>query len=145
MTENGEIACSQVVLVGGVWSRRFCHNAGISLPQLSVINSVMRTASLKAGIEISIAAADCAIRKRLDVGYTVAHFTPGLANIIPDSFCLLPDFWPVLKNEWRDFRFRIGQRFVDEARLKRRWNSDEVSHLNRSAFLTHSRIRASKR
>lgn len=127
VTEHGEIACKQVVLAGGAWSRRFCHNAGISLPQLTVINSVMRTDSLEAGIDTSIAAADFAIRKRLDGGYTIAHATLSMADIMPDSFRLLPEFWPVLKDEWRDYRFRIGQRFLDEARLKRKWQNNEVS------------------
>lgn len=127
VTERGEIACDQVVLAGGAWSRRFCHNAGISLPQLTVINSVMRTDPLEAGIDTSIAAADFAIRKRLDGGYTVAHATLSMADIMPDSFRLLPDFWPVLKQEWRDYRFRVGQRFIDEAKLKRKWSNDEVS------------------
>ncbi|MCJ8309304.1 MAG: FAD-binding oxidoreductase [Rhizobiaceae bacterium] len=127
VTEHGEIACRQVVLAGGAWSRRFCHNAGISLPQLTVINSVMRTQPIDVGIDTSIAAADFAIRKRLDGGYTVAHATLSMADIMPDSFRLLPDFWPVLKAEWRDYRYRIGQRFLDEARLKRHWSHDEVS------------------
>ena len=127
VTEHGAIACQQVVLAGGAWSRRFCHNAGVSLPQLTVINSVMRTGPLEAGIETSMAAADFAIRKRLDGGYTVAHATLSMADIMPDSFRLLPDFWPVLKEEWRDYRFRIGQRFLDEARLKRTWENDEKS------------------
>ncbi|MEP0944607.1 MAG: FAD-binding oxidoreductase [Rhizobiaceae bacterium] len=127
VTEHGEIKCQQVVLAGGAWSRRFCNNAGIALPQLTVINSVMRTQALDAGIETSIAASDFAIRKRLDGGYTVAHSTLSVADIMPDSFRLLADFWPVLKDEWRDYRFRLGKRFFDEARLARRWQSDEVS------------------
>ncbi len=127
VTEHGEISCDAVVLAGGAWSRRFCHNAGIGLPQLTVVNSVMRTAPLQTGYDHSLAARDFAFRKRMDGGYTVAHATLSMADILPDSFRLAPEFWPVLKEEWRDFRFRIGQRFVDEARLKRRWELDEES------------------
>ncbi len=45
VTEKGTIACEQVVLAGGAWSRRFLHNLGIEFPQLTVISSVMRTAA----------------------------------------------------------------------------------------------------
>ncbi|MEP1206482.1 MAG: FAD-binding oxidoreductase [Rhizobiaceae bacterium] len=127
VTERGEIACQSVVLAGGAWSRRFCHNEGIALPQLTVVNSVMRTAALETGIDISVAVGDFAIRKRLDGGYTLAHGTLSVADIMPDSFRLLPDFWPLLKDEWRDYKLRFGRKFFAEARLKRRWRSDEVS------------------
>ena len=33
VTEHGEIACETVVLAGGVWSRTFLENLGLSLPQ----------------------------------------------------------------------------------------------------------------
>ncbi len=127
ITERGEIACDSVVLAGGAWSRRFCHNIGIALPQLTVINSVMRTMPMEAGIDISVSMADFAIRKRLDGGYTLAHGTLSIADVMPDSFRLLPDFWPLLKEEWRDYKIRIGRRFLDEARLKRHWQADETS------------------
>ena len=50
VTEKGSIACDTVVLAGGAWSRRFCHNLGIALPQLTVINSVMRTEPIDTGL-----------------------------------------------------------------------------------------------
>jgi len=127
ITELGEIACDRVVLAGGAWSRRFCQNIGIALPQLTVINSVMRTAPLETGIETSVSVAEYAIRKRLDGGYTLAHGTLSVADIMPDSFRLLPSFWPLLRDEWRDYKIRIGRRFIDEARLRRHWAADEVS------------------
>jgi glycine/D-amino acid oxidase-like deaminating enzyme len=43
VTERSRIACGLVVLAGGAWSRLFCGNLGIELPQLSVLASVMRT------------------------------------------------------------------------------------------------------
>ena len=36
------IACSSVVLAGGAWSRLFCRNLDLTLPQLKVLASVMR-------------------------------------------------------------------------------------------------------
>lgn len=125
VTEKGTIGCDSVVLAGGAWSRRFCHNMGIRLPQLSVLGSVLRTAPVDAGIESAISGANFAIRKRLDGGYNVAQPGENIADIVPDSFRFLRDFWPVVKNDWREYQLRVGKRFIDEARLKRRWALDE--------------------
>lgn len=127
VTEKGTVACQTLVVAGGAWSRRFLHNMGIGLPQLTVTNSVMRTAPFETSINHSLAARRVAIRKRLDGGYTVAHSIYNTADIIPDSFRLLPHFAPLLKDEWRDFTFRLGHRFLEESRLKRRWALDERS------------------
>jgi len=37
VTEKGRIACQSIVLAGGAWSRLFCGNLGIDLPQLKVL------------------------------------------------------------------------------------------------------------
>ena len=52
VTEKGRIRTSSVVLAGGAWSSLFVGNLGIRLPQLTVINSVMRTAPLEGGPEL---------------------------------------------------------------------------------------------
>ena len=72
VTEKGRIACESVVLAGGAWSRLFCGNAGIDLPQLKVLASVFRTTPVK-GPEVTGGAGVFAFRKRLDGGYTVAR------------------------------------------------------------------------
>jgi glycine/D-amino acid oxidase-like deaminating enzyme len=125
VTEKGTIACEQVVLAGGAWSRRFLHNLGIEFPQLTVISSVMRTAPLDTGLEKSCSGGKFAFRKRLDGGYTVTHRHLSMADILPDSFRLFFQFLPALKLDWSGLRLRLGRRFIDEARLKRRWRLDE--------------------
>ena len=50
-----------------------------------------------------------------------------VADIVPDSFRLFRDFLPALMLDWKGLRLRLGKRFIDEARLKRRWALDEVS------------------
>lgn len=138
VTEKGEVKCQTLVLAAGAWSRRFLHNMGEEFPQLSVLNSVMRTVPLDAGIETTITGGGVALRKRLDGGYTVADDTYSTADILPDSFRLLFDFLPTLKNEWRDFRYRIGKRFIEEAMLKRRWKNDEISPFEKIRVLDPS-------
>lgn len=87
VTEKGTIACDTVVLAGGAWSRRFCHNLGISLPQLTVINSVMRTEPLDTGLTRTCSGGGFTFRKRMDGGYTVTDNHFSLADIVPDSAC----------------------------------------------------------
>jgi glycine/D-amino acid oxidase-like deaminating enzyme len=125
VTEKGRIACDQVVLAGGAWSRRFCDNLGLYLPQLMVVNSVQRTEPVEAGIEVSGKCERFALRRRLDGGYTVAHGMLSMADIVPDSFRLFFAFLPAI--DLRELRFRIGRRFIDEWRLPRRWSLDATS------------------
>lgn len=138
VTEHGEVSCDSVVLAGGAWSRRFCLNEGIELPQLTVINSVMRTDPLEAELSTSLAAKDFAIRKRQDGGYTIAHARLSMADITPDSFRLLPKFWPLLKDEWKDFHYRLGRRFLEEYRLPDTWDADKVSPFETTRIINPS-------
>ncbi len=127
VTERGRIACSSVVLAGGAWSRLFCGPLGIDLPQLKVLGSVMRTEPIDGAPDLATDASDFAFRKRLDGGYTVARRGISIADIVPDSFRLLPDFGLSLFRERGELRLRIGRRFVEEWRLPRRWALDAVS------------------
>jgi glycine/D-amino acid oxidase-like deaminating enzyme len=127
VTEKGPIACSSVVLAGGAWSRRFCGNLGIHLPQLTVVNSVQRTKPIETGLTRSASGGKFAFRQRLDGGYTVAHRHLSVADIVPDSFALFFRFLPALRLDRQGLRLRLGRRFIDEARLPRRWALDAVS------------------
>ena len=72
VTEKGRIDCDAVVLAGGAWSRLFCGNNGLDLPQLKVLGSVARTAPLEGAPEVAASASNFAFRKRLDGGYSVS-------------------------------------------------------------------------
>lgn len=126
ITERGEIACQSVVLAGGAWSSLFTARHDLRLPQLKVINSVIRTAPLEGPAE-ALWCHGFAIRKRQDGGYTIASGHENLSDLVPDSFRYARDFLPALKSEWRALRFRFGGRFFDEARLDRRWRMDRAS------------------
>jgi glycine/D-amino acid oxidase-like deaminating enzyme len=127
VTEKGTIACDTVVLAGGAWSRRFCHNLGIDLPQLTVINSVMRTEPIDTGLTRTGSGGHFTFRKRLDGGFTVTHNHLSVADIVPDSFRLFREFLPALLLDWKGLRLRLGKRFIDEASLKRTWRLDETT------------------
>jgi glycine/D-amino acid oxidase-like deaminating enzyme len=125
VTENGRIACDRVVLTGGAWSRLFCGNLGIELPQLKVLASVMRTEPLAGGPEISASGGLFGIRKRMDGGYTVATLGMRTIDLVPDNFRLFFDYLPAVRLHWKKLRFRVGRRWVEEWQTKRRWGLDE--------------------
>jgi glycine/D-amino acid oxidase-like deaminating enzyme len=127
VTEKGPVACDSVVLAGGVWSRLFCGNLGINLPQQKVTSSVMRTEPLEGGPEVSSAGYGFGLRKRLDGGYTVASWSGNVFDITPDAFRLFPDFLPSYRLEWRRLRLRIGRKFIEEWRTPKHWELDKKS------------------
>jgi glycine/D-amino acid oxidase-like deaminating enzyme len=127
VTEKGRIACQSVVLAGGAWSRLFCGNLGVELPQLKVLGSVMRTETLDGGPEISASGGLFGYRKRMDGGYTVATLGVRTIDLVPDSFRLMMDYMPAAKLHWQKLRFRMGSRFMEEWRMKRRWSLDEAT------------------
>src|SRR5262249_21681872 len=127
VTEHGTIACSRVVLAGGAWSRLFCGNLGVELPQLKLIASVMRTLPVLGAPDGVAGADDFAFRKRLDGGYSIARRNANVAPLIPDSFRLLFDFLPALVTQWHELRLRVGRSFIEEWRIPRRWALDAAT------------------
>jgi glycine/D-amino acid oxidase-like deaminating enzyme len=127
VTERGRIACDAVVLAGGAWSRLFCGNNGVDLPQLKVLASVFRTAPLPGGPDISASGNVFAWRKRLDGGYTVARRNANVADITPDSFRLLLDYMPTYRKNYGEVRLRLSLRFLEEWRQRSHWRLDETT------------------
>jgi glycine/D-amino acid oxidase-like deaminating enzyme len=135
VTERGTIACSQVVLAGGAWSRLFLGNLGIDFPQLKVLGSVLRTEPLDGPPSHAVGGSDFAFRKRQDGGYTVAHRGASAAEIVPDSFRLFGDFAPSLLKQRKELKLRLSGRFLDELKTPRRWALDEVTPFERMRVL----------
>jgi glycine/D-amino acid oxidase-like deaminating enzyme len=127
VTEKGRIACQSVVLAGGAWSRLFCGNLGIALPQLKVLGSVMRTERLDGGPEISASGGLFGYRKRMDGGYTVATLGVRTIDLVPDSFRLFSEYLPSARLHRKKLRFRVGRPFLDEWRTPRKWSLDQAS------------------
>jgi len=127
VTEKGPVACDSAVLSAGAWSRLFLKNAGFPFPQLTVVNSVMRTKPMDLGLERTASGGKFAIRKRLDGGYTIAHRHLSVADVLPESFPLFFHFLPALLLDWKGLKLRFGKRFLEAAKLQRRWSLDEPS------------------
>ncbi|MFT7594663.1 MAG: glycine/D-amino acid oxidase-like deaminating enzyme [Paracoccaceae bacterium] len=135
VTERGRVACDAVVLAGGAWSRLFAGNAGVELPQLKVLSTVMRTSPVRDGPGVSVWSDGFALRRRADGGYTVAWGTENTVDIVPDSFRLARAFLPALASEWRTLRFRLSGRWWQEAGEARRWSGDSETPFERCRIL----------
>ncbi|WP_315924018.1 FAD-binding oxidoreductase [Mesorhizobium sp. SP-1A] len=108
--EGGRISCSQVVIAGGAWSSALLRPLGIGLPQLPVIESVLRTTPVAGGPSVSIKGGGFSTRRRMDGGYTIGYGATMTGEIVADSFRFLSDFLPLMKDEWRTIRLHAGRR-----------------------------------
>ena len=129
VTEDGTIACEQVVLCGGAWSSLFARKHGIKIPQLSVDGTVLQTAPLPDFFK------DCAwdsgfgIRRRLDGGYTLALGDMHGFSLGPDAFRHLSKYLPVFRKSWReiDLHLKSPSGYPDSWTTPRNWRDDEIS------------------
>lgn len=128
-TEQGRIACDQVVVAGGAWSSLFLRAEGVDIPQLAVLASVAATEPMAEIFPGNACDDDFAFRRRADGGYSIA---PGSGHdffVGPDAFRNLRTYLPVLKKDFRSTAFRAAapRGFPDAWGTKRRWGGDEVS------------------
>ncbi len=124
ITEKGTIRCSAAVVAGGVWSRLFLGNLGVTFPQLKLLGTTMRVEASGNVPEMPVGGSDFAFRRREDGGYTVSRRNAATALIVPDSFRFFFEFLPSLRTSWRELRLRIGRQFVTELAMPRRWAAD---------------------
>ncbi|WP_028696419.1 NAD(P)/FAD-dependent oxidoreductase [Pseudomonas cremoricolorata] len=127
LTEAGEVRCSQVLLAGGLWSRRFLGNEGVSLPTLPLICSVMRTAPMAGPTEIAVGAPDFSFRKHKDGGFIVTQRGALDASLTLDHFLLAPKYMPALRAQRSFLRVGVGRDLFADLALARRWRGDQVS------------------
>lgn len=135
VTERGRIRTTTAVLAGGAWSRRFLRDLDVTLPQLKVRASVMRTAPIEGGPEAAFWFEGAAYRKRLDGGYTIANGTANVVPIVPDSFRFMQQFWPAFMSERKALKLRIDRRFVQEIVEAKSVPLDQVSPYERTRVL----------
>ncbi|ROR08699.1 FAD-binding oxidoreductase [Erwinia sp. JUb26] len=131
VTERGEIRCEQVLLAGGIWSRRLLGNLGISLPVLPLVCSVLRTKPMDGPTEIAVGAPDFSFRKHIDGGFIVTQRGALDASLTLDHLLLGTRYLPQLRAQ-RDFlRIKIGTPFVRNLMLARRWRASSRTPFER--------------
>lgn len=126
-TERGRVGCSRVILAGGAWSRLFAGNAGVSLPQLKVLNTVLRSSPMPDGPNAAYWSDAFAMRRRADGGFTIAAGSQNTVELVPDSLRLAYGFLPAYRQEWRSLRFRLSRRWLEEAQMARQWQPGDVT------------------
>ncbi|QUG73928.1 FAD-dependent oxidoreductase [Erwinia sp. E602] len=131
VTEQGEIRCERVLLAGGVWSRRFLGNHGVSLATLPLICTVMRTRPLAGPTEIAVGAPDFSFRKHIDGGFIVTQRGALDAALTLDHLLLGSRYLPQLRAQRSALRISLGRPFIRDLALARRWRADRLSPFER--------------
>lgn len=131
VTEQGEIMCEQVVLAGGVWSRRFLANHGVKLLTLPLVASVLRTEPMEGPTDCAVGGADFSFRKRLDGGYTITQRGALFAPLTLDHLLIGLKYLPTLIAQWKNLRVSFGKEFFDDFALARRWKAQDQSPFER--------------
>lgn len=126
VTEHGIVACDSVILAGGIWSRVFLENEGLSFAQLAVKSSALRTSRVPPIASCTLGASAAAMRPRADGGYTIARFGSSTFDMIPAALTHLPAFFPLLRQEWPKVKFRVGRSFFGPLG-RQSWTTDERS------------------
>lgn len=127
VTELGEIRCDQVLLAGGVWSRRFLGNEGVSLPTLPLICSVLRTQPMAGPTDIAVGAPDFSFRKHSGGGFIITQRGRLDASITMDHLLLTPKYLPAIRTQRSFLRVSLGREFFSDLALGRHWKSDQIS------------------
>lgn len=125
VTEQGDIRCQQVVLAGGVWSRRFLANHGITLLTLPLVAAVLRTEPMEGPTDCAVGGADFSFRKRLDGGYTITQRGALFAPLTLDHLLIGLKYLPTLMAQWKNLRVSFGKEFFADLALSRRWNAHQ--------------------
>jgi glycine/D-amino acid oxidase-like deaminating enzyme len=135
VTEKGPILCEQVVLAGGAWSRLFCGNLGLRLPQLKVLSAVMRIDPIENAPEVSAGGPGFGMRKRLDGGYTIGNWSDNRAELAPDSLRFGLDFRALWWQHRAETKFRLGGGWVRESLTPRHWKPDQRTPFEKTRIL----------
>ncbi len=129
VTEQGRVACAQVVVAGGAWSSLFLRAHGIAIPQLSVRGTVAATEPMPEVFAGAAVDDEIAFRRRADGGYTLA---PGGAHdfyLGRDAFRNAGRYLPVFLRDIRSTRLHPAapRGFPDAWGTQRRWDADRPS------------------
>lgn len=127
MTERGKIKCSNVLLAGGLWSRKFLGNLGISLPTLPLVCHVLRTHPMEGPTNISVGGPDFSFRKHQDGGFIITQRSALNAPLTLDHLLIGWRYFDQLRDQHRFLRISFGREFFRDLSLGRRWGSHKTS------------------
>ena len=131
VTEHGEIACEQVLLAGGAWSRRFLGHLGIGLPTLPLICSVLQTRPLEGPTRIAVGGPNFSFRKHQHGGFIITQRGHLKAPLTLDHLLLGWRYLKQLRTQGSQVRVSFGRHFFKDLALARRWKADSVTPFER--------------
>jgi len=140
VTEHGTIKSSIVLCAAGAWSSIFCRSLGISLPQLKLRGTVIRTAPAENVLNGNLLTDQTGIRRRQDGGYTVASWRLD-HSITPSTLRYVFKSLPALRQEYtgaNPFAFlnlSIGCAFINEWKAPKQWGLDTESLFEKTRVL----------
>ncbi len=129
VTENGRVACEQVVLAGGAWSSIFARKHGIHMPQLAVCGTVVQTNRLPEFTTSNSVDEQLALRRRADGSFTLAVSDKSGFFLGPDAFRHFRSYLPLFRmsrNEM-DIGAYAPSGFPDAWLTPRSWTAEQVS------------------
>ena len=139
VTEHGSIKASTVLCAAGAWTSMFCRSLGITLPQLQVKGTVVRTAPGPKILDGQSFDKRVAIRRRQDGGYTVGDGNGGLLHpITPSTFRFAFKFLPALLQEIGAMWVTVNGDFFRELVTPVRWELDKRSPFEKVRVLNPS-------
>jgi len=136
VTEHGLVKADAVLFAGNMWSRLFCGNLGIGVPQLYVMTSMGRTGVVPDGPAGAGGSHEWAWRRQPDGAYSVGRLVGQKAPVTRDSIRLFFQFVPALKAEGRNISLSLNADCRRDWRRPRRWRMDEVSPFERERIVT---------
>jgi glycine/D-amino acid oxidase-like deaminating enzyme len=135
VTERGTVRCQSVVVAGGAWSRLLMQGCGLTLPQLKVLSTVLRTGPTDFDPGICVSFGKVALRKRQDGGLTVATSATSISDITPDSLRFARQYLPAFRAERQNINLRLGSRFWQELTHWQPGTPDKISLYERIRVL----------
>ena len=135
VTEHGTIKTSVVLCAAGAWSSVFCRSLDISVPQLKVRGTVVRTAPGDDVLQGNVFNDRIGIRRREDGGYTVAHGSILDHSMTPSTFRFAFKFLPALMQEIKILHLSVGRDFIDEWSTPKKWDLNSQSLFEKTRVL----------
>jgi glycine/D-amino acid oxidase-like deaminating enzyme len=134
-TEKGHVATSTVLCAANTWSRLFCGNHGIDVPQIYAVFSAGRTDASEG--PVGGGGQDAwAWRRQIDGRYSLGRVAGLRAPVTRDAVKLFRQFLPLKKANLVHARLDWGRDAWTDLRLPRRWNPSGPSPFEKQRVLS---------
>ena len=144
VTERGAVRATAVVFAGNAWSRLFCGNHGIDVPQLYVILSQARVGPIANGPIGCGGQSEWAWRRQIDGGYSLGGLRGQRLPLTRDCIQLFSRFLPILKTERAFIRPSLDRDARRDWGWRRRWTMAETAPFERHRILDPQANHASR-